>query len=120
MKKEREKMKARGETRGTMQLIFPISLLINPYLSLYIHLHVLVVVLFFQSNEPLDRHIAFGSFHNNTNNSIHCAKTNSQLLETCEHWLLQELQYHSLGVVAARDRTQYTKEQSLVHTLDRN
>ena len=48
-----------------MQLIFPISLLINPYFSLYIHLH----LLFFQSNEPLDRHIAFGSFHNNNNNN---------------------------------------------------
>ena len=36
----------------------------SPHQSLYIP----VVVLFFQSNEPLDRHIAFGLFHNNNNN----------------------------------------------------
>ena len=33
---------------------------------LFVCVLVVVVVPFFQSNEPLDRHIAFGSFHNNT------------------------------------------------------
>ena len=61
---------------ATLQLIFPASLLINPYLSLYIQtyvqrqVHVLVVVLFFQSNEPLDCHTACGSFHNRIINII--------------------------------------------------